>query len=209
MNELKSLPTPQKATKRKIGFGEKAKKVLLSVDTPDLKTSIVDGVIKPGIKNLVFDAFKNVGTAVTDTVGTLIFGDDYRKKKKKKGNGGGLMYWNGYNYPTVPQTTLITATGQSQSINKPSPTKASWAFDEYAFPTQAMAQELLDDLKDIIETRGRCPAYEFFDHKYVDVSWDYTAKAWGWNDLSNAKISYIGGEAPWIIDFPPVTPINK
>lgn len=210
MSELKSLPTQQKATKRKIGFGEKAKKVLLSVDTPDLKTSIVEGVIKPGLKNLVFDAFKNVGTAVTDTVGTLIFGDDYRKKKKKSSSGL-MSYWGGYNYPTAQSGTTVISSGSASKITKynaPTP-KTSWEFDSYGFATQVAAQSFLDDLRDIIETRGKVTAKDFFNDERIDVSWDYTAQYWGWTDLSNAKTHYVGGDNPWVIDFPPITPVNK
>jgi hypothetical protein len=137
----------------------------------------------------------------------VIYGEDYKKKKKRKQGNGILTYWSGYNYPSVSQTGYISATGQAQSISKTQPSpKASWAFDEYGFATEMDARMVLDALEERIDTYGKARACDFFDA--VDVSWDYTAQSWGWTDLATAKVSYVGGECPWVIELPPVVPMR-
>ena len=167
-----------KVEKRKPSFIQKAAGVIFSdINEEDLKSEIIFDYLVPTIKDTIVDMSKMLLDAV-------FYGTTTHKKSSSGNRPYKVSYSDYYDRGGKP-----TATNTKSS---------SYHFDEVTLDSRADAEQVLDNLIDLIREYGSASVGDFCD--LVGVDSNFTDYKYGWNDLTRTTISRTRNG--YIIDFP-------
>lgn len=159
---------------------------------PSIGTYVNDEIIKPAIKNLIFDA-------ITSAASRAMFGDrggPYRGNTRPSGNGGhrpATNYSNRFNN-SRPSDSLV----EERRTVRP----ARYGVEEYVIPDRYDASNVLVNLQEYADRYDKVSVADYYE--LIGVDSQFTDNNYGWtiDGISRASIMPVRGG--YIIKFPPV-----
>lgn len=171
---------------------KKSKGLLGDFIQEDAKTigkSIVDDILKPTIKDLIFNGFK---TALEMALwGESTGGYTSHGRTGNRVAGGSTAYDRMY----TNRTPAVRVKPHNQYQPVP-----------YTFDEMFDAQQVLAALSDRMDTYGCFSMADYY--RCCRKPYDYTDNDWGWNDMRGIQIVHVAGGG-WAIDFPDAIHLGK
>lgn len=170
-------------TKKKGELSKFAGKIFSSEDAGDLKSYLVDDVLVPGIKNTILDI-------IIDGASRILGGKGRRGSSSTRG-GSRISYRDYYE-----QRDDRKAVGSS---------RPRFDFDEIVFPTRLDAENVRDQMDDVIARYGFVTVGDMYD--MADLPQPWTSQKYGWLNITNSSI--IPVRDGYVIKLPKASPIDK
>lgn len=165
-----------KGTVRKKNFLDKAVDTFIAEDMATIKQHMVEEVVVPGIKRILDET-------LTNAIHMLLYGTSAPKNSSVfSGVSSVWRFGSGINY-SAASTSGNKYSGYSQG-NSNLPT-----YDEIVVPTRAAAEEILDDMKAIIERFGSATINDLYE--LVSLPGEPTYNNYGWTNLRGADIGSV------------------
>lgn len=204
----KAQSTPAKtggAHLRKRSVGKRLAQQFMEEDLPAVKDWLIDEVILPGAKNLVWDIFAG-------GLSRFFWGNDAPPSSPYSYSRGG-SYSNSYrrvNYSTSSTRANQNAVN-AYSASRREQLGAQNAADDLVFDSQWEADAVLNDLLDIYREYGAVRLADLYDHDLVNIGGaEFTDNKFGWakgiNGLETARVVRV--RDGWTIKFPRIAPIS-
>lgn len=139
----------------------KAADKFVAADITDVKSFVVRDIVIPAIKDMLFAGIKGAS-------GMLLYGSDERDRRKdgKKNYSGNYI-----------------SSSERRRSNHP----GKIDLDELTAGTQSEAEEVLDQMYELLSEFGVVSISDYLDMLGVDH--DYTYDKYGWTNLRNVEIS--------------------
>lgn len=154
---------------------------LVPEDIEDVKEYIIREQVIPTVKNLFFDMLQ-----------TIIFGGDYRGGNRRRG-GSRTSYESYYE-------------GNNRNYNK-TRGKSNFNYDELLFDSRGDADDVLDQLSDMMHRYHTVSLADLFDAS--GVTCPHTYNRYGWDedeDIARARV--VRTSDGWMIKLPRPRPID-
>ena len=183
--ELHKIVSGKVTTRKKSGV-QKFLDSIVSEDTGSIRSSILNDIVVPVIKEAIANVFSN-GSGL---VNTLLFGDAGRGKSRTSG-ASAISYRRYYE----PEKTSAR-------------TRNAYDFDSIVIGNRGEAEDVLDKMNEIIEVYGSASVADFYE--LVGVTGDYTANKFGWTDIHGASIVRVrtDNDYGYIIRLPKAYPLH-
>lgn len=174
------------AVKQKKGLGRKITSAFLGEDgIRSVGQYLAQDVLIPAIKDLIVSSVQN-------GISAMVYGKD--QSPRGSHYSGYKSYSGGYstnrtNYSTSYRPGPNNAPNQAPYRKE---TRAGrFRSDDYVLKDRQEALDVLDQLRDQIDTYGWTSLADFFD--LVGIDTNYTDNNYGWSDLSSATITVARG----------------
>lgn len=178
--EVKKVVTG-KVVQRKKGFGSTLRENLGGEDARSVGSYIFIDVLIPAVKSMLADA-------ASQGVERLLFGDSRGRARVSSGTRTGTSYNRMYSSsPSGTRKRELSNRGRS-----------SHNFDEIIVESRGEAEEILDQLGNLVDDFGFAKVSDFYT--LVDISGTYVDDRWGWDNLSSASTTRV--RAGYRIDLP-------
>lgn len=192
--DKKGISPVTQAVERKPTLGKKIKQSLTGDDSRTVGNYILFEVVIPAFKQLVSDG---VSTAIE----RLLFGGG-------SAGGGGVGARRGYTpynrYATTTKPTIVTTVKTSGTVvGQPDP-RAVHNFDHILLESRGVAEEIIDQLNEIIKSYGAATVADFY--QLVNMSPGYNDENWGWDSMVGARAVRVG--EGYILAFPRTRPLE-
>lgn len=139
----------------------------------------IDNVFGYLIHDVLVPAAKNtISEMVQGGIEMMLFGERKSNRNSFTRNGGHTYI----NYGTF-------ANKQDGRRNIPSRAIANYSFGEITFQSRGEAEEVLSNLVDLIMDYGEATVKDLYD--YAGIEGDYTARNYGWMDLSSSRVDRV------------------
>lgn len=155
----------------------------IAEDPKSVGSSLISDVVIPGIVNLLEDL-------VVKGVRMLLRGDAGRSSSKRDSIAGKVSYRKYYDERDERPSGRVN--------------RAVYEYDKIVIPDRAEAIEVLERLKDQLETYGEVSVGDLYD--VIGVTCDFTAYNYGWVNLHNAEVVRASGG--YVIKLPKVLPLK-
>lgn len=165
----------QAKTKKKNGFG-KFMSGLVSEDAQDIKTYLVRDVVIPTIKKTILD-----------TVDMILYGAGGKRKSS-----------------SLPKVSYRSFWDDPRDSRRESRAVQGYSYDEVILESRGDAEEVLNQLNDIIDTYSIASVADLYD--LVGITGNYTDNKYGWTNLANADV--IRTRDGYMIKLPRPLPIK-
>lgn len=103
---------------------------------------------------------------------------------------------------TSPQNVRVVGSSNMVQPYKDETTSKRYSFKQLGYPTQRIAQEVLDQLRDDIRNYKMATLLHYYE--YSDVGTEPTENNYGWKNLDNAEVYFDGTSQLWVIKLPKV-----
>lgn len=181
--EVKKVVTG-KVVQRKKGIGSALRENLGGEDARSVGSYIFIDVLIPAVKSMLADA-------ASQGVERLLFGDSRGRARVSGTSRTGTSYNRMYSStPSGTPKRELSSRGRS-----------SHNFDEIIVASRGEAEEILDQLGNLVDDYGFAKVSDFY--ALVDITGTYVDERWGWDDLRTASTSRV--RAGYRMDLP--TPI--
>ena len=185
MAEKKDVSAVASGKKRPRSAKAKFSDIFMPEDMSVVKDHLINDVAVPTIKDTILDV-----------VSLLLYGTTTTPNRKKSSNG--LIT----NYNAI---STARKSSSSPSVNKKHARAAGYAYDEIIFDSRGEAEEVLDNMFELLTEYGIVSVMDYYD--LAGVSTKHTDQNYGWDDLSSAVVKRISRDEH-IIDLPRVIAIN-
>ena len=161
---------------------------LLEQDFRDIKEGVINDIIRPKVRDMIYNFFENCVNTIESSIQMMIFGDVRRSPSNRPGD---RVSYN--QYSSVKRTQSIP------SMN------TAFNCDDLSYETRGDAEAVLASM---IKHLSRYPfvtvaqMYEFSDV----TSQNWTANDYGWTDLTGVTVKR-SFDGDYIIDLPRAKPI--
>lgn len=162
--------------------GRKFTNIFVSEDASSVKKYVVEDVLIPTIKDTVANIVKNV-------VDIVLFGETQGNRSRSKSKVSYRSY-----YDDEKEKSRATTSSRNR-----------FDYDDIKFETRAEAEEVRDQMDNVIETYGHVTVADMYD--MADLTAPYTANDYGWKSVVNADIVR-ARDGGWILKLPNARPIN-
>ena len=159
--KLEKVVTGQVKTKKKNGFG-KFMSGFIADETQNIKTYLFKDVVIPTIKK-----------TITDVVDMILYGGSKRSSNSSRSIASRVSYRSYYDEP------------RSSRHDEPR-TVQGYSYDDVILETRGDAEEVLDQLNDLIDTYKIASVADLYD--LVGITGNYTDNKYGWTNLANADV---------------------
>ena len=161
---------------------------VLQQDFNDIKEGVVNDIIRPKIKELIYDTIEGILNTVSSSFQMMIFGDVRYKSGPKIGD---RVSYNNYS-KNKTQTPSISSSFVSDSIN---------------YESRGEAEMVLEAMKRHLEEYPVVTVAQMYEFSNLKTP-NWTTTTFGWTDLSGATVrrDYDGD---YIIDLPRAKPIGR
>lgn len=166
------------AKTRKKSSTQKFTDLFIPEDIGNVKSHIVNDVIIPKIKDIIYD-----------TVGTFLFGGSLTNKKSPASKIQYGSYYNGSNNRKPVET------------NRP---RGGYNFDDIILETRGDAEEVLFRMDEIIEQYRMVRVADLYE--LVGITGNYTDNKYGWTDIHSARIERV--REGYLIKMPRACPLD-
>lgn len=199
LEELRADPKSSyyKAKRRKKNFVEEG--------ASEMKSFVIDSVVMPTVKEMVFNIFSGIFDIIKDSIEAKIFGvEDVREKNyrksynsRKRRSGRDRREYNSI-YDTDTRSSRYRERARDVMD-----------YEDFYFTEIFLADRCLQDMFDIFEDRGgmlKVSDYKkLLDYDPEDIT--YIDQEWGWYSLASATVKPIRGGG-FKIDMPRPRPLN-
>jgi hypothetical protein len=166
-------------TKREQGIASKLMKNFISEDSHTVGSYVLLEVLLPAFKNMVVEA----GNQALERI---FYGDRPRRSTDVR---------SGYiNYQRASEPRVVAPRTLSQQA------RTSHRFDEWEFPTRAMALEVIDKLQLVLDEYPSVSVADLYE--IIGVTGEFTDNKWGWTSLSGANVRAARGGG-FYLELPP------
>ena len=183
--EIKKVVNGSATIKKKSGL-RKFADGFVSEDAGTVKSYIFSEVILPGLKDLIVDM-------VTDGINLLVNGESSRRKKSNRG---------GVSYVSYEGNTKKRDRDRGRESSE---RRHAYSYDEIVLETRADAEEVLNQMDELIETYDAVSVGDLYD--LVGVSGSYTDNKYGWTNLRNADVVRVRGGG-YALKLPKALPLD-
>lgn len=152
--------------------------VFLPDDIPNVRSYIFTDIIVPTIKKVI-----------SDSVDMVLYGEP---GKSRKSSGGSKVSYGRY-----------YETGGRSSNNARRPV-AGYNYDDIALDNRAEAEEVLNQMDELIDTYGFASVADLYD--LVGITGNYTDNKYGWTDIRNAGV--VRTTDGYLLKFPKALPLK-
>ena len=179
--------------KRKKSFGRKLGEVFVVEDTQSVVGYVVQDVLIPGAKNVMFDMIR-------DGFERMLWGESSARSNRRR--GGYTSYNTMYKDPRKDDRRDYRADSDREPISRRA--RATHDFGELVITDRGEAEEVIDRLIALVDDYGCATVQDLYD--LVGLSGNYTDQKWGWNDLRTACVMSTRGG--YILDLPRPTVVD-
>lgn len=189
--EQKELEERQKLEKVVSGSVKTKKKneiarfadVIIAEDPKSVGSNLVTEVVIPGIVNLLEDL-------VVKGIRMLLRGES--SSSRRSSTASKVSYRKFYD---------------NRDDDRPATSykRAVYDYDDVIIPSRAEAEDVLERMKDQLETYGEVSVGDMYD--LVGVTCEFTAYKYGWVNLRNAEV--IRKDGGYAIKLPKITPLTR
>jgi hypothetical protein len=164
--------TSAETVRRKRGLGRKFKETFFGGTAKDAASLTVTDVLVPEIRDLMHNAILNI-------LEYVFYGDRARPRR-----GGGIL--PNQNMGRVAYDSISKPTRASQQTTRISrKARARHDFDDLIIPTRQEAEEVLDQMFEILSRDGDVSVANLYE--LTGVRSEFTDTKWGWHNLRGAK----------------------
>lgn len=147
----------------------------------DVKERVVDDVLKPGALDFVSDMASSIIEAFAETalaaVDIIIWGEESERKR------------GGYNSIYDTKRRKRRGSSKRSTIRTDSSRKDVYDYKEFPFDSREDAEEVRNDLKDILRQYEVVSVADFYRHELVNLDYSHADEKFGWEDLGAAYVS--------------------
>lgn len=155
--------------------------IFISEDASNVKSYILMDVLVPAIKKAVSDI-------VRDGIDMLLYGEPHGRK-------------SGSSAPYVSYRNYSDKRGGERTRTR---TRSSYDFDDIILETRGEAEEVLDQMDELIETYGIVTVADLYD--LVGMNHNFTDNKYGWSNLRNAQP--VRDRDGYVLKLPRAVPID-
>lgn len=168
----------------KKSVGKKITEFFFEENGKSVMSWLVDDVIKPGIKDLMYDLVVNGARG-------MFYGTGRRSRSETRGTSS---------YEKSRYENRFKSSNSGCTENKPH--RRNGGFDiEEIFEEMRDAQDVLDAMRDRIDKFGSTTVGDFFDFIGKTIpSGQYTSADWGWDNLDDVSVRH--NREGFYIDLP-------
>jgi hypothetical protein len=171
--------------KKKSEISKFAGKIFSTEDMGDIRSYLVDDVLIPGVKNTILDI-------IIDGASRILGG----KGRRSSARGGSKISYRDYYEQPVG--------GGSRTSTAPA-SRPRFDFDEIIFPTRIDAENVRDQMDDVIQRYGFVTVGDMYD--MADLPQPYTSQKYGWTSIVNSSV--IPVRDGYVIKLPKASPIER
>ena len=179
-------------TVKKRGFFKRFKKSMVSEDAENVGGYVIQDIIIPTVKDLIFDAARGA-------LEMILWGNTSGRRGRK-----GNVPYNSLNEKSTYQyngRTNISSREEKRSRRNYN----YFDISEMVFDRRSDAEDVLYQLRMVLEEYPSVSVANFYD--VLDMSAPYTAENYGWTDLKDADVRKCKGG--YYLDVPDPRVINK
>lgn len=187
--------TSAKTVQRKRGLGRQFKETFIGGDPRMASEHVIFNVLIPSVRDMLYDAF-DAGMR------TLIFGDNPNKARRGGGVVGG---YSGLGHVAYNRMSQPAARPQEPRRSLSRQARARHDFDELVIPTRQEAEEVLDQMFDILSRFGSVSIAHLYEMTGIESS--HTDMKWGWVALPGAKAIRLR-QGGFLLDLPEPEPLG-
>lgn len=166
--EIKKVVSGKVRTKKKSEL-RKLSDIFISEDVANVKNYIIWEALVPTIKY----AIRDIGVNILD----MTFGDGRRR-------GDSIHYANPLRSSYISYDKYSSKKDDRRSYSD-SRTRTGYNYDDIILETRGDAEQVLDQMEDLIETYGMVSVADMYD--LVGKSCNYTDNKYGWTNIRNAE----------------------
>lgn len=184
--QIKPVTTAE-TVRRKHGLGRKFKDTFISGSGKDAVAYMVEDHLVPEIKAMVVNALQ-------DGIERLFNGD--RNGRPRPGRSS----WMNSNVGHVNYQGMSTTSKPSTPKSVSSKARARHAFDEVVIPTKHEANEVLDQMYDILSRQGEVSVADLY--ALTGIRAEHTDMKWGWTTLRGSRSVEVRKLGGYLLDLP-------
>lgn len=188
-HEVKKVELSGQVKVKKQSKFKKFKNEMIAEDAKNVKSYILQDVLFPSLKNLVYDTVVNaisMALGVGNRAGSSSF------RRPVNGYSSRVSYGNYFRASEEPRRPVARAAG-------------GFDLDEIIFDNRGDAEVVLDQM---YETLKEYKIVRVFDlYEFVGMTAPYTADRYGWTDLYGTEVVRING-GEYVIRFPRIMAID-
>lgn len=179
--------TTGEAKRRRKPLGKQLVDTFVGGDPKEAANAMVRGVLIPQAKDMVVDM-------ITQGVERLIFGDTRRRSAgSRPGNVSSYI-----NY------ARMSASSQSRAADDRPPLpnmarRSRGGFEEITLPTRVEAEEVLDNLKALLDQYDSATVADLYE--LVGIKASHTDQKWGWTELVGSTVRRLR-DGTFLLDIP-------
>lgn len=189
--KLDKVVTENVTVKRR-GFFKRFKKSMVSEDAENVGGYVIQDIIIPTVKDLIFDAARGA-------LEMILWGNTSGGQGRK-----GNVPYNSLNEKSTYQYNGRT-NASSREEKRSRRNYNYFDISEMVFDRRSDAEDVLYQLRMVLEEYPSVSVANFYD--VLDMSAPYTAENYGWTDLKNADVRKCKGG--YYLDVPDPRVINK
>lgn len=163
--------TSAEPVRRKRGLGRQFKETFFSGSGRDAFSYMIEEVVVPAIRDMFHDAMQS-------GIDRLIYGESRRPHRTGPSMGTPNVGHVAYNRMSTSSTSA-----QPRSISRRS--RARHDFDELIIPSHAEANEVLDQMFEILSRWGHVTVANLYDLTGIEST--HVDMKWGWTNLRGAR----------------------
>lgn len=179
----KRKPVAKATVQKKTGVA-KFVDSLINKDIKDMRSYLIDEVVKPTIRNTISDSIGGILNIVQDSINTALYGENGARVNRKRSSNPSYM---------VPYDK-ISSRSNSRNSNVDDP----FHLDDLVFTTRGDAELVLRNMQDDIRNFGAVTVLTLFD--LADQDAPYTGRKYGWRNLNGVRVRSV--HDGYIIDLP-------
>lgn len=179
--------------RRKGGLGQKFKQVFFGGDARGAAQYVALAVIVPAMKDMIADAGR-------EAVDRMVYGES----RRRGGYSGGGSSSYGSIAGNVNYAGMNTKPKQDQPRSVPRTAMARNDFGEILIPSLQEANDVIDQMFEIISRYGRVSVAELY--AMTDIRATHTDEKWGWTQLKGSRPERHRSGA-WVLGLPRPEPL--
>lgn len=162
---VNSIPTARKKKPEKKLF-----RMIFAQDFKDIKQGLIKDWIEPQVRNLAWNYVQFLIDTVKNGVKMMMY-DNYKPTEKSNIPASNYSYSNYY----------------KPAVVAPRPNTESVSYDEFEYPTEKEAADVLNGLRDLIARCKAASVLDLYGLSHISTS-NYTLQNWGWTNLDFVEI---------------------
>lgn len=186
--KVESVVTGKTTTRTRMS--KRLRNSIFAQDFRDVREGVVDDIVRPRIKELIYDIFKGFLNSADSTLQMMIWGEERRNPNNRIGDH---VSYNQFSNRRPPQSSAPSMT-------------SAFNCDDIIFETRGDAEVVLAYMYDYVNQYHSVSVANMYEFAGMQSPW--TANNYGWNDLTGTSIRpcFDGG---YIIDLPRARPLQR
>ena len=172
---VKNVPTVGKQVTTEEKEKDGLLRMIFAQDFKDIKKGLIEQWIQPQVKNLAWNYIQFLIDTVKNGVKMMMY-DNYRPTEKSNSPASTYTYSN-YYQPSVATQSTTKHQSNTDTIN----------YDEFEYPTEKEARDVLQELRNLIEISKAASVLDLYGFSKMSTA-NYALQNWGWTNLDHADV---------------------